>query len=220
MNDSCPLCSDNKTSLFTRDKHRHYAHCEQCDLIFVPSQYHLNKPEEKALYDHHQNHPNDQGYCDFLTTLVNPLVTLLKPGMCGLDYGSGPGPTLHSLLAKRGFPTSIYDPYYHNNTIKLKSHYDFVTATEVVEHFNKPEQSWQQLISLVKPNGYIGIMTLRHDTVKDFDNWWYKNDRTHVMFYSLKTWQALCGLFNLQLAYYNHRVAIFQLNKKGKNTPS
>ena len=71
-------------------------------------------------------------------------------------------------------------------------------------------QSWQQLASLVKLNGCLGIMTLRHDTAGSFNDWWYKNDITHISFYSLQTWQWLAEKYSLKLVHYTDRVAIFQ----------
>lgn len=186
--------------------------CLNCDLIFVPTSFHLALSEEKKLYDFHQNGLNDVDYQDFLQQLLNPLLGYLKPGMKGLDFGSGPGPTLHQLLEQAGFLMQIYDPFYANNPLLLEQQYDFVTATEVVEHFNAPDSGWRRLVSLIKPQGFLGIMTLLYDesTLNHFASWWYKNDRSHVVFYSWKTLAWLAEHFHLSLKYHTNRVAVFQ----------
>ena len=213
----CELCLELTRNQVYANKYRAFYHCLNCDLIFVPSEYHLNAEEEKKQYDFHQNSPNDLGYRQFLTGVVTPLLDHIKPGMKGLDFGSGPGPTLHFLFNEAGFEMALFDPFYANNSEHLKQQYDFVTCTEVVEHFSTPCLSWQQLSRLVRGEGYLAIMTLFHHGIEFFSDWWYKNDLTHVAFYSSRTMQWIARQLNLQLVYNDEkRVMIFKKSSSPK----
>ena len=75
--------------------------------------------------------------------------------------------------------------------------YDFVTATEVVEHLKNPQHELQRLYRLVKQGGTLGIMTKLATDKSAFENWHYKRDPTHICFFSKptfewlgKTWQS------------------------------
>ena len=51
----CPLCQQQNNRLFHQDKYRKYFQCLNCELIFVPPNYHLSEADEKAIYDYHEN---------------------------------------------------------------------------------------------------------------------------------------------------------------------
>ena len=89
----CPLCGSEETSAFFQDW-RDYLRCSACLLVFVPPQQFVTSEAEKALYDLHQNSPDDPRYRRFLARIFDPLSARLVPGNHGLDFGSGPGPTL------------------------------------------------------------------------------------------------------------------------------
>lgn len=207
----CLLCQ-SASSFFFRDKKREYRHCCHCDLIFVPSKDHISSSQEKKEYDHHENDPSDSKYRNFLNKVLSPLEKYLTPGMKGLDFGSGPGPTLHLMLEKKGYQMVHYDPFFSPYNHLLQTQYNFITSTEVVEHFNNPQKSWSLLTGLVKQGGYLAIMTLFWDSlIKDnFSEWWYKNSQSHVVFYSHKTLKWIERNFSLNLLYAEDRVAIFQ----------
>jgi len=155
--------------------------------VFTPPEYHLDRGAEKAHYDLHQNRPDDPGYRQFLNRLAEPLASRLTAGARGLDFGSGPGPTLSLMLAERGFATAIYDPYYAADPSVLTSGFDFVTATEVVEHLAHPGRELNRLWSLIRPGGWLGLMTKLVLEVDAFARWHYKNDPTHICFFSRET---------------------------------
>jgi SAM-dependent methyltransferase len=196
---NCPLCSSGGTGLFHRDSRREYLRCEVCGLVFVPSRYFLSPEAEKACYDLHQNNPADAGYRKFLDRLAQPLIERLTPGARGLDFGCGPGPTLSPMLAEAGFPTAIYDPFYEPNAAVWRDEYDFVTASEVVEHLHHPMSDLDRLWTVLKPGGSLGIMTKRvlHQTA--FVKWHYKNDPTHVTFFSEEAFLWLAGRWSAEL---------------------
>lgn len=210
---TCSLCSDSKVRKIYTNKHREFYRCSTCDLIFVPSYSHLHLNDQKHLYDFHNNSSENNGYKSFLKKLLDPLLEYLSPEMCGLDFGSGPGPTAHKIMQEYGYQVHIYDPLYANSTQHLEQKYDFVTCTEVVEHFCTPYLSWQELVGLVRNAGHLAVMTMLHTDNTDFSTWWYKNDLTHVAFYSQHTIKWIAKHFCLNIEYSDtERAIIFSKN--------
>jgi len=179
-------------------------------LVFVPSDQHLSLADEKAIYDLHDNDLDDAGYRHFLTRLVEPLQARLMPGSKGLDYGCGPGPLLAQMLKEQGHAVEIFDPFYANHPQLLQQHYDFVTCTEVVEHFRQPNQEFQRLFSLLKPHGLLGLMTKLVIDAEAFSKWHYKNDLTHVSFFSEPTLRWLADTYRYSLKIIGKDVIIFR----------
>jgi len=125
----------------------------------------------------------------------------VAPQSHGLDFGCGPGPTLSIMLEELGHTMKLYDIYYHPERSVLEQQYDFVTATEVIEHLYEPAQVWQQWLNLVKPGGWLGIMTKMVIDVEAFAHWHYKNDLTHVIFFSQATFEYLAERDKLELEF-------------------
>lgn len=216
----CPLCLDILCHDFSRDvtsienycsdKRRDYYQCSQCRLVFVPPFQYLTPEQEKAHYDLHQNSPDDQAYRQFLSRLAEPLIAELKTGMSGLDFGSGPGPTLSVMLEEAGFDMAIYDVFYANAEAVLQIDYDFVTATEVIEHLSKPGEVLEQLWSKIKPGGWFGLMTKMVLDKAAFNQWHYKNDQTHICFYSRETFKYLGEKWGASIQFPANDVILMQ----------
>lgn len=199
----CPLCLNNNTEFYHQDIARNYRHCLNCDLVFVEPCNYLNKIEEKHIYDRHENDPNDLGYIKFLNKLLMPLVKNLVSGSKGLDFGSGPGPAISVILNKQGFHVENYDIFYANNQQLLKQKYAFITCTEVIEHLHFPNKEISQLTDILKKNGCFGVMTKRVINKEKFKTWHYKNDPTHVCFYSDKTFEYIAEYWGYDLEIIN-----------------
>ncbi|WP_074310845.1 class I SAM-dependent methyltransferase [Singulisphaera sp. GP187] len=192
----CPLCA-HRTEPYVEDRRRAYFQCLRCALVFADPASQLEAAEEKAEYDRHQNDPADWRYRRFLNRLAGPLLSRLSPGMQGLDYGCGPGPTLSVMLEEAGMSMAVFDPFYRPRTDVLNRTYDFVTCTEVVEHFSNPAQDWGRLTALLHPGSWLGIMTKLVINRERFATWHYKDDPTHVSFYSPETFAWLGTQFGL-----------------------
>lgn len=205
----CILCSRSEVTCFFEDNRRKYLWCEVCDLLFVPAYQHLKAEEELKRYDLHQNSPDDQRYRNFLNRLFKPLCARVSPGGFGLDFGSGPGPTLHRMFLERGHAMNIYDRFYADDPSVFEFKYDFITATEVVEHLFNPQMELDRLWFCLKPGGFLGIMTGVVYSKESFKNWHYKNDLTHVAFYSKKTFEWLRKKWKASLEWAGDGVVIF-----------
>ncbi|MGM0563966.1 MAG: class I SAM-dependent methyltransferase [Pseudomonadota bacterium] len=209
--EECPLCG-GVAGWHCRDRRRAFYACEHCYLIFADPASHVSIEEERAIYDLHENDPGDVRYRRFLNQLAEPLLERLEPGMKGLDFGCGPGPLLGQILREAGMVVADYDPLYSNKPKALTSTYDFVTSTEVVEHFCSPGEAWEQLTTLVRPGGWLGIMTalVPDRTPAAFKGWYYKGDPTHVSFYSPETMQWLGAAHGFSVELAGQRVVLMQ----------
>ena len=205
----CPLCGGFQTASFHQGRRRVYDRCRYCRLVFVPPGYYLSREAEKAEYDRHRNRPDDPGYRQFLNRLFLPLQKRLAPGSQGLDFGSGPGPTLAVMLTEAGHVMDLYDPIYARHPEVFTRGYDFITASEVVEHLHRPGFELDRLYGLLKPGGLLGIMTKRVIDRKRFSRWHYKNDPTHVCFFSRETFGWLAARWNAGLTIVDRDVVIF-----------
>ncbi|MBU3916054.1 class I SAM-dependent methyltransferase [bacterium] len=207
----CTLCSNRKPVLWAKDHFRAYFKCPECNLVFVPDKFHLSPDKEKERYDLHNNDPEDEGYKNFLNRLILPLIPYLKKGDKGIDFGSGPTPSISILMKKRGFSVTNYDPFYSNKKDVLNQTYDFLTCVETVEHFHHPQKEWKRMIGMVKPGKWIGVMTQLLTDEIDFRDWYYNKDVTHVCFYSKATFEWLALKHGFKINYMSNSVLLFQV---------
>jgi len=207
---TCPLCLNKVIKKYHQDKLRDYWQCQKCLLVFIKPECHLSSQQEKSIYDLHQNNPDDKGYRRFLNKLLVPLAKKLTPDAQGLDFGSGPGPAIFVIMNEQGVSVENYDVFYANKPELLKKAYDFITCTEVVEHLYHPHEVFSQLSAMLKSGGLLGIMTKRVINQEKFDNWHYKNDPTHVCFYSDETFEFIAEYWGFYLEVISSDTVILQ----------
>ncbi len=205
---TCPLCLNKSIDFYYQDTNRAYWTCQNCYLIFVKPEHYLTETQEKKVYDLHQNNPMDLGYRNFLNKLITPLTKKLTQQMLGLDFGSGPGPTISVMLKEQGIRVENYDIFYNNKPELLQYTYDFITSTEVIEHLFHPNDVLTKLTAMIKPKGLLGIMTKRVIDKEQFINWHYKNDPTHVCFYSDETFEYIAKKWGYDLEFVDSDAVI------------
>lgn len=158
--------------------------CDTCGVLYRDPETFLDLTSEKLRYDKHKNDITDKGFQNSVKPLVNSVLNLFSKGAKGLDYGCGNGPVAASLLEQEGYEIALYDPFYVPKKKVLEEKYDFIICNEVMEHFYKPLEEFKNLFKLLKPNGALICGTaIAYQTI-DFDTWFYKNDPTHVIFYT------------------------------------
>lgn len=206
----CPLCATTTSQRIEHESGRRYFWCRTCDLVHVARALRLDRAQEAAHYGTHQNSPDDLHYRGFLDRLLLPLVKQLPPGAHGLDFGSGPGPTLSVMFEERGFPMQIYDPFFAPDPKVLQRQFDFVSCSETVEHFFDPAAEFARFGTLVRPGGWIAIMTMMTPELAAFRQWHYPRDPTHVCFYSADTMRWIAQRYGWQLEIPRTNVALFR----------
>lgn len=214
IEEKCPLCLSKEVGPFHskvdgNSKKLQYDICMHCKLIYLRAEHHLSDSEEKSRYDLHQNSPDDQGYVKHLNRLVEPLSQRLKEGGKGLDFGCGPGPTISSLLGSKGFDVSNYDLFYFQDDSLLEKQYDFITCTEVIEHFRNPRKEFERLNHLLKEGRVLGIMTNMFTDEINFASWWYHSEPTHICFYQHQTLEWIADWQGWSVDFPAKDIAIF-----------
>lgn len=174
---------------------RDYGRCDACEASFVLPAQHPSAAEERTEYELHRNDPSDAHYRRFLARLAQPLLDRLAPGSDGLDFGCGPGPVLADMLRAFGHRVALYDPFFAPDASALLRGYDFITCTEVVEHFHRPAAEFARLDTLLRPGGWLAIMTCFQADDARFARWHYRRDPTHVVFYRAATFRLLARRF-------------------------
>ncbi|MFU8811627.1 MAG: class I SAM-dependent methyltransferase [Balneolaceae bacterium] len=211
----CVLCESGETSPIhtdtTRMQHtRTYHECSNCKVIFVAPDERLRPTEERARYDMHENDPDDPNYRSFLNQLFEPVARRIPEQSSGLDFGSGPGPTLHRMFEEAGHSMAIYDPFYADDPSVFETEYDFITTSETAEHLYYPMDEFERLWKCLKPGGTLGIMTSLAPDTEDFGSWHYKNDDTHVTFYRPETFAFMARQWEAPLEVVSDRVILLE----------
>lgn len=188
---ACPVCAVSASTHFARMEGRDYRRCPACEATFLDPAQRLAQAEEHEHYRLHRNDVDDSGYRGFLSRLATPLLTKLAPGAAGLDYGCGPGPALAAMLTEAGHDMTLYDPLFRDDRSVLDRTYDFITCTEVAEHFHHPRDEFERLDGLLKPGGWLAVMTSFQSDADDFARWHYRRDPTHVVFYREATFRVI-----------------------------
>ncbi|MBI4849677.1 MAG: class I SAM-dependent methyltransferase [Nitrospirae bacterium] len=206
----CSLCRHHGAVLYHHDRARKYLQCKRCGLVFVPPNERLTRAEEKARYDLHRNDPYDPRYRGFLSRLAGPILERVPVGSEGLDFGCGPGPALAMMLHEKGRPMTVYDPFYAPDDAVWSRTYDFITATEVVEHLYRPGEELDRLFRVLRPGGWLGIMTKKLSDHENLHNWCYMRDPTHVCFFGLEAFEYISAYWNASLEMPGSNVFLFQ----------
>jgi hypothetical protein len=208
--DYCPLCG--APSPFDRVvdvRKRRHCICGRCKLIFVESEFLPAREVERERYAKHRNGLEDAGYVAFLRQAIDPVLPLLSPSMRGLDYGCGHTPTLFRLLEAAGLRCGNYDPFFYPDW--PAGTFDYLFATEVVEHFFRPAAEWPRMASLLKPGGLLTVMTAPWEDLDAFRAWGYASDETHVVFYHRRTLEWIFEAFGFEeLDRSNPRVSVLR----------
>ena len=94
----------------------------------------------------------------------------------------------------------------------LSEQYDFITCTETAEHFYDPFKEFNTLNDLLKPGGWLGVMTSFLTSDEMFENWYYRRDPTHVTFYCEKTFQVIASQRNWKCEIKSKDIVLLQKN--------
>ena len=123
----CTLC--NSTLINKKDEF--YYDCNTCKAIVKDKKYHLTASEEKERYETHNNDVNDIRYQNFTSPITNYVMEKFSSEHKGLDFGSGTGPVISSMLEKEGYNITQYDPFFAPDKSALETMYDYIVSCEV-----------------------------------------------------------------------------------------
>ena len=210
-----PICT-SASEHFAQADGKAYFRCDLCEARFLDPGSHPATQDEYSHYLHHENDVNDPRYRKFLSKLATPLLEELPARAKGLDYGCGPGPALAVMLTEAGHAMAIYDPFFADDHEALTTTYDFITCTEVIEHFHDPMREFSRLDAMLRPGGVLGLMTCFQTEDSRFAEWHYRKDPTHVVFYRDSTLRWIARKFGWKIKVPAKDVAI--MFKTGTNS--
>jgi len=209
----CKVCESNTVEIRDAKKEIVYHRCLHCGFVFLNDVYRVSKEREKAQYDQHNNSLENEGYVqmfeDFIDLSIMPYIEEIERA---LEFGSGPGPVLPTLLERRGLEVDSYDLYYAPKRVYEGKVYDLITSTEVFEHLVKPFEVLELLVKHTKKGGYIVLMTkFPPEDDEAFLAWWYRRDPTHISFFSPKSFEIMAEKVGLKLLKtLNNNIVVFQ----------
>ena len=188
-----------------------------CGGFFVSRECFLPAQKQKERYLLHDNSLANAGYRsflkDFADTALNQSRALLgAPPATIFDYGCGNGALIELLQTnKKDFllpaDTEIrgWDPLFAPAAQPFPGGADLVLCLEVAEHFENPAEGFAGLSRACKRGGLLAVRTLfAPESEREFKSWWYKEDPTHVSFYTQKALTLCakdagfepCGIYN------------------------
>ena len=206
----CPLCSGASFSFYIQ-KQREFLQCSYCLSVFNAPMHYLTPQQEKAHYECHNNNPEDTEYQNFVSPVINAVLRDFSPEHSGLDFGSGTGSPVVKVLHNNNYNIDQYDIYFHNNSELFKKQYNYITCTEVIEHFKQPYKEFKLLRSLLLPGGKLYLMTEIFEEAKDFSSWYYKNDPTHIFLYHPKVFEWISKEFGFRKVTIDKRFITLEL---------
>lgn len=203
----CPLCHTTSNTHDIVNEIR-YLHCVNCGLVFKHPHHFISPEAERERYLLHQNDVEDKAYQQFVSPIARAVEEGFTPPAEGLDFGAGTGPVISKLLSEKGFKMRLYDPFFYAETTPLENAYDFIVCCEVAEHFHYPEKEFKLLRKLLRPGGKLYCMTELLPKQKTFNRWYYKEDPTHVAFYSEESLQWIRDNFGFSDLKIDGRLVI------------
>ena len=206
---NCTLCNSTATLFCEKPKHLFYK-CTTCEGIFRPKHTFLTAEAEKEHYEKHNNDIFDERYQAFVLPIVDAVLHDFSPEAKGLDFGSGTGPVIAKMLIDKGFQVLNYDLFFAYEPSLLNQKYDYVSCCEVMEHFHQPYQEFEVLKGLLLPKGKLYCKTAVYDNQTPFENWYYKDDFTHVFIYQAKTLEWIKREFGFSNLIVKEKLLVFE----------
>ncbi len=211
---SCKICQGNTVKIEIVKTLKIYHRCTTCDYISLDEKFHLKDVDEKKHYDNHHNNLQSLGYVKMFENLIDEYIAPYENNInTVLDFGCGEGAVLPALLEKRDLTCDRYDLFYFPKKIYETKKYSMIVSTEVFEHLSQPLEVMQKLVSHLKEDGYLLLMSSFHPcSDEEFIKWFYIQDSTHIGFFSIKTFEYIANMLELKIVKDNSKNIILLSN--------
>ena len=209
----CKICNSETSNMRDSKKNLDYYRCIDCGFIYLEDASIVDKEREKAHYDKHENSFESLGYVKMFETFIDKAIEpYLENIESALEFGCGAGPVLAELLRRKGLEVDQYDLYYFPKKVYEGKKYDLITSTEVFEHLKEPTAILQTLVNSLSNNGYIILMTqFPPSKDRDFLDWWYRRDITHISFFTPKSFEIMGNHVGLKrINVFAPNIVVFQ----------
>lgn len=213
---TCHICH-HPTELFLDEKSGIiYYRCDGCGVIFKDPQGYQDLDQQKQRYDLHDNSEDHSGYQAYFQRFLDVVLPCVGAPELALDFGCGRSTLLASMLETKGISCRYYDPIYFPDVSYQETRYDLIVSTEVFEHLHHPREVFELLVGALNAGGYLAIQTQFYpQDTEVFKKWYYHQDATHIVFFTLKTFEWLAKRFNCTLIADNQKnIVVIQKNLK------
>lgn len=203
MQELCRICK-NKTSVIGHPKFGSYHLCGFCEFISKDANDILDPEDELKIYENHNNSIDDPRYVEYFKKFIDAcVIDFIVKEAKGLDFGSGPSPVLSRILQRDyGIKMDIYDPFYSPQKVYDGKKYDLITSTEVLEHLDDPLSYFRLFRTLLNEKGILAVKTAFHPgCAQRFLDWYYIRDKTHISFYTRKTFADIASVTGMDIIY-------------------
>ncbi|WP_331775097.1 class I SAM-dependent methyltransferase [Sulfurospirillum sp. 1612] len=206
----CKICHHDTTLINDVKQNKKYHQCHACQTIWMDQECFLDDSKEKQQYNQHHNNFESTGYVKMFENFLDYFWSdLPKDATQALDFGSGPGPVLAEILKRRGLQADGYDKFFQPEKVYEDKQYDLITCTEVLEHVADPKALLMLFKKHLKNRGIIAIMTLFHtNDSREFLDWWYHRDPTHITFYTPHSFEVLADMCGLNIIKHDDKRVI------------
>ncbi|HEY9189761.1 MAG TPA: class I SAM-dependent methyltransferase [Sulfurovum sp.] len=196
----CHICHNSCDSFIDEKKKIRYYHCDHCEYIFKSPEYYQELSAQKERYNLHENDENDAGYQAYFQRFLDFILPLTGDPKTALDFGCGATSLLCRMLEKEGMACDYFDPIYHPETLIDTKKYDIIVSTEVFEHLHQPREVFESLLERLEEGGYLALQTQFHPNDREaFQKWYYHQDPTHIVFFTVRTFEVLCRIYGCEL---------------------
>lgn len=203
--------------MFTDNRSKiNYYECSECQFIMKSIENFSDFSQQKERYNLHNNHEEDRGYQAYFQRFIDFLELERRDSIeHALDFGCGASLLLSKMLQNNHITCDAYDPIYHPNEVYKERSYDLISSIEVFEHLHDPKSEFALLLQRLNGSGYLAIQTAFHPNDREaFLKWYYRLDPTHVIFFSLRTFEVLANMFAVKiLSSDNKSKILFQKSK-------
>lgn len=174
---------------------RDYWRCDRCEARFLDPRHRPVPGDQRAHCLLHENDAADPQYRRFLSTLADPLINQPSPASRGLDHGCGPGPALAAMLREAGRSVALYDLFFLPDPAPLRETYEFSACTGEAEQFHHPAREFERLRRLVRPGGWLAIMTCFRTDDARFADWHHRKEPIQFVFYRDEIFRHLAAVW-------------------------
>lgn len=219
----CLSCHSDSFNISYKTKDRNISHCRKCGLLFVspiPSENQILSIVEKVSQNFYKEYLAEfNSYSEYFKNKASDIDKLTSKGQL-LDIGCGPG-TFLEIAKKRGWDVlgidlsaeaikickkkKIKAKLATTNSLNTKSEtFNVITAFQLIEHVQMPDQLLKHIFNMLKPEGYLILTTPDQQGFlsKIMGRFWFEYyNLEHLYFFRQSVLQNMVKNFGFQIIF-------------------